>query len=84
MFIAADTDPDRDQPMSMQNAQLALRVISTPNVASEKQAMNNQTELVGGTCVQSKSPIAPSEYPIIAGKRRDITGMPQRCRNVTE
>ena len=49
MFMAAETDPERDPPMSMQNAQLGLSVISTPKVASAKHAMNNQTELAWET-----------------------------------
>ena len=60
MFIAAETAPDRDPPMSMQNAQLELSVISTPNVASEKQAMNVQTDVASVVCVQSNKPIAPN------------------------
>ena len=73
IFMAADTAPEREPPMSMQNAQLGLSVISTPKVAREKQAMNTQTELASAVCVHSSRPRAPSEYPIIAGRRRDIT-----------
>src|SRR5262245_61553598 len=68
MFIEPVTAPERLPPMSMQNAQLGLMVISAPKAAAAKQAVAKATSGANG---MAATPAAASRKPIIAGSRRD-------------
>ena len=60
MFILAETVPERFPPMSRQNAQLGLIVISTPKVAADS-AMTDEVLTLPGTILGTLDYMSPEQ-----------------------
>jgi len=72
IFIAPETMPEFFPPISIQNVQLGATVISTPKIATPKQTINANAEMLD-ICVHITRPIAEIANPSIAGILLDAT-----------